>query len=75
MKYNLKGEKVGLLGGVIRKGSWWVSSKIDPRWNANGRGIVGGFVMPSEAKDFIDKKKKELNEQEPSDLEYGYMKD
>lgn len=60
---------------MLREGSWWVKSKSDSRWNVNGHGSVGMFAMPSEAQVFIDKKKKELNEEPPDDLEFGYMKD
>lgn len=65
---------MGLLGGSIRKGSWWLSSKKDPKWNCQGYGYVGGFIMPPEAKDEIEKLKKEFGEP-PDDLEWGYMKD
>lgn len=58
----------------IRDGGWWLRSTIDPRWNSSGRGQVGGFVMPQEVKDEIERKKAELGE-EPADLEFGYMKD
>lgn len=66
---------MSLLGGIIREGSWWLCSESDPRWNTNGRGIVGGLVMPDDAQDYVDKKKKKLNEEPPKDLEFGYMKD
>lgn len=66
---------MSLLGGIIREGSWWLHSESDSRWNINGRAVVGGLVMPDAAQDYIDKKKKELNEEPPKDLEFGYMKD
>lgn len=56
-------------------GTWWVSSKIDPRWNKQGRGC--GLVTsggPSEAWDWIEKATEEFGE-EPADLEIGFMKD
>jgi len=58
-----------------RMGSWWVYSKIDSRWNNNGRGE--GFVTtggPSDIYDWIDKCK-ELFGEEPDDLKAGFMKD
>ena len=71
-----KGEIVTM--GMIkltREGSWWVSSKSDPRWDCQGSGSVGGFMCPSEATATIERKKKELGEEPPDDLEFGYMKD
>jgi len=60
---------------MVREGSWWVRSKIDPRWNASGRDYVGGFECPSPAYDHIAAKEKELGEPPPPDLMFGYMKD
>ena len=60
---------------MFSTGSWWVMSKLDSRWNGSGNGTVGMFAMPTEAQYFIDEKKKELNEEPPKDLEFGYMKD
>lgn len=60
---------------MIKEGSWWLNSDKDPRWNCSGRGYVGGFECPSEAKSEIERLKKELNEEPPDDLEFGYMKD
>jgi hypothetical protein len=57
-----------------KPGSWWLSSKSDPRWNCNGRDKVGGFQCPPDAQAAIERLKKTLGEP-PSDLEYGYMKD
>lgn len=58
-----------------RSGSWYVNSKIDPRWNGNGDSdSVGGFSIPTKAQAHIDAKKKELGDL-PEDLEWGYMKD
>ncbi len=60
---------------VMRPGSWWLRSKTDPRWDSDGTSpLVGGFVMPSELRAELDRKKLELGEQ-PADLEFGYMKD
>ena len=60
----------------IRQGSWWLHSKTDSRWNRDGRSSgVGGFQIPQEAMDEIEKIKESLGEEPPDDLEYGYMKD
>ena len=59
---------------MITKGTWWLKSKTDPRWNADGRALVGGFVRPPE----LEKKLNELTKKlgpPPEDLEWGYMKD
>jgi len=59
---------------IVREGGWWLNSDSDSKWNINGSGYVGGFMMPSECKDAIKELKKEYGE--PSeDLEWGYMKD
>lgn len=60
---------------MIKEGSWWVISNFDPRWNGQGTALVGGFECPQEATDHIEEMKKELGEEPPSDLEFGYMKD
>ena len=59
---------------VIKKGSWWFSSKSDPRWKGSGNGYVGGFVMSTACEQKIEKLKKKYGEP-PKDLEWGYMKD
>lgn len=59
----------------VQEGSWWVSSKSDSRWDCQGSGSVGGFMCPTTATAAIEKKKKELGEEPPDDLEFGYMKD
>jgi hypothetical protein len=58
----------------LREGSWWISSKEDPRWNASGHSDVGGFSIPPEAEKKIEALKKELGDP-PDDLTWGYMKD
>jgi hypothetical protein len=60
---------------MIREGAWWTHSKSDPRWNGSGQALVGGFVIPDEAKEFIEQKKQALSEGPPKDLTFGYMKD
>lgn len=60
---------------MIREGSWWLTSETDSRWNKNGRGFVGGFEVPKDAKEYIEEMKKKLNCDPPDDLEFGYMKD
>lgn len=64
---------MGLLSSVC-KGDWWLRSKSDPRWNSDGRTLVGGFVMPDECKQKLEELKGKLGEP-PKDLEWGYMKD
>lgn len=59
---------------MLSTGTWWVSSKEDPRWNGTGIGSVGMFGLPEGAKAHTESKKKELGDP-PDDLEYGYMKD
>jgi len=59
---------------MLSLGSWWVRSKKDPRWNARGRGAVGMFGMPKDAKEWVDRCKLQFGEQ-PDDLEFEYMKD
>jgi len=66
---------MGLLGGSIREGIWWLTSKSDPRWDDEGRCNVGGFMMPSAVTESINNCKKQLGEEPPEDLEWGYMKD
>ena len=46
----------------VREGSWWLRSKSDPRWNADGRTGVGGFVMPKECEEKLEELKRELGE-------------
>lgn len=58
-----------------REGTWWVSSKSDPRWDKSGRGC--GFALsggPSEIQEWIDECKKNFGDP-PKDAEYGFMKD
>ena len=57
-------------------GSWWFRSKKDPRWNRDGRSefMVVTAGMCSEAKEALQAMKRRLGKQ-PSDLEYGCMKD
>lgn len=58
-----------------KSGSWWMSSKKDPRWNASGHSnSVGGFVKPREVTRELELKEEQLGEP-PDDLEWGYMKD
>lgn len=57
-----------------REGSWDICSESDPRWNASGRAMVGGFNKPNEADQAIRDKEKILGKP-PEDLEWGYFKD
>lgn len=58
-----------------KPGTWWVASKSDPRFNMDGRDLVGGFRCPSSAREAFEAKVKELGASLPDDLEFGYMKD
>lgn len=58
-----------------KPGSWWTSSKKDPRFNLSGHDRVGGFMCPPAADEAIRAKERELGVKAPDDLEYGYMKD
>lgn len=60
---------------MMRKGTWSVYSKSDPRWNGGGTAVVGGFVVPREAEEHIERRKKKLGEEPPKDIEVVYMKD
>ncbi len=59
----------------MKQGSWWVTSKSDPRWKADGRGDVGMFAKPDGVDGAIALLKEEIGEEPPTDLEWGYMKD
>lgn len=58
-----------------KMGSWYVNSRLDPRWNASGRsyGLVclGG---PQDTHTWIEQCREKYGEQ-PADLEMGFMKD
>jgi len=58
----------------VREGSWFLHSETDPKWNKQGSGFVGGFVMPEEVSLAIERLEKLYGDQ-PEDLEWGYMKD
>lgn len=60
---------------LLREGSWWTRSDSDPRWNMDGRGVVGLLSMPPDAQAAVEAKRTELGEEPPRDLTYGYMKD
>lgn len=56
-------------------GTWWVSSKIDPRWDKTGRGY--GLVStggPDDMMTWIAHCEKEFGNP-PEDAEMGFMKD
>ncbi len=58
-----------------KPGTWWVSSKSDPRWDASGRCamlVSGG--RPKEVDEHIEAKRALLGDP-PDDLECGAMKD
>lgn len=58
-----------------KPGTWALLSKKDKRFNMQGRGKVGGLVMPAEAKRALETKKAELGCDAPDDLEFSYFKD
>lgn len=64
---------MGMFGPKI--GSWWITCKSDPRWNASGRGY--GLVSSGGPPDLQDKIKelKELYGEPPEDCYQGFMKD
>jgi hypothetical protein len=64
----------GSIFARTRKGSWWISSKTDPRWDCSGTAMVGGFLKPAGVDVAVASKQKTLGEP-PTDLEWGYMKD
>jgi len=55
-------------------GTWYLSSKSDPRWNIRGKAFVGGFAMCSECLLALNDFKRQYGAP-PEDLEHGYMKD
>lgn len=57
-----------------REGTWTLCSPTDPRWNASGTDLVGGFMMPEKCKQKLAELKKELGHP-PADLKWSYMKD
>lgn len=60
---------------MMAEGTWWVSSKSDPRWRASGRARVGMFAKPAGVDPAIAQLKTTIGEDPPDDLEWGYMKD
>jgi hypothetical protein len=58
----------------ISEGTWWVRSESDPRWNFEGRALVGMYGKPSGVDIHIAKMTPLLGDP-PQDLEWGYMKD
>lgn len=58
----------------VKKGSWYMKSKSDPRWNCSGKEFVGGFALPlgmqAKLKEFTTK----YGEQ-PVDLVWHYEYD
>ena len=54
-------------------GSWWLTSKSDPRWNCEGHDWVGGGFMPEECRKKLAELEKKFGKQ-PKDLKWGYYK-
>jgi len=59
---------------MIGKGSWYLTSKENPKWNSSGRSYVGGFVMPEPCRNKVEKLTKKYGEP-PADLTWEYFKD
>ncbi len=60
---------------MLKPGTWYLESKLDPRWNCRGRAeLVGMFTCPPEAEEKIEELKKTLGDP-PADLRWGYWKD
>jgi len=55
------------------KGSCWLKSKSDPRWNWEGRDWVGGGFMPEACRKKIEELEV-LYGKQPKDLKWGYYK-
>lgn len=55
-------------------GTWTLRSESDPRWDADGRGLVGMFVTPRDAQRRIDLLTLSIGDP-PEDLMTSYMKD
>ncbi len=52
-------------------GYWWLDSKVDPRWKAQGKGEeIGGLDMCIEAKRAFWELKKKLGNKVPWDFKY-----
>lgn len=69
---------IGPIAARLRRlapGSWWTTSKSDPRWNLRGRGLVGLLTKPAGVDKALAKKQAELGEEPPGDLVWEYMKD
>lgn len=58
---------MGMFG--LREETWWLSSKIDKKWDFSGRCCCGGFVMPKECEDKLEELKQKYGEP-PEDLEW-----
>jgi len=59
-----------------KSGSWWLSSKKDPRWNGSGSTdcLLFSAGPPPEVEAHLEQKRQELGSP-PDDLEWGGMKD
>lgn len=58
---------------MVKEGSWFVESKIDPRWDNSGRCFGDSFCVPDMEK-WIEKCKKEYG-LPPSDATQAFYKD
>lgn len=58
---------------LTKEGAWYIYSKKDKRWCVNGTAMVGGFQMPQECEEALERLKKKYGKP-PKDLEWGYEK-
>ncbi len=56
-----------------RKGTMWLKSEEDPRWNWKAEGQVGMFSKPTKLQKKIEEYKEKYGNP-PDDLEWGYEK-
>ena len=55
-----------------RRGTWYIESKKDPRWNCSGRFVKGCFSVSNECKNKIAELTKILGDP-PQDLKSKYI--
>jgi len=59
----------------LKKSTWWIRSKQDPRWNCDGRtDVFSVYNIPEEAEIKIKELQNKYGEM-PDDLVFGGMKD
>lgn len=60
---------------MLEPGYWYVRCPSDPRWNADGTGLVGMFGQPSAVSQHLIATERALGIPPPADCEWGYEKD